>query len=299
MDGGPLDAWRDDAPPLPDAWHPVCAPTTRPTGVIEVAGSFGAGKLAPIAAEDLCAAFGQAVCAADCGCERPTCADDARADCEGMYGAMNPPTRAAIASGEVTYDALAAARAIAGIDAAVRDCAHQPRIVLADLLAATGAVFGPRISPSGSCNPEDRWPCERGSRCVYDFDFAYRCEPSPAGNGGECLSFGFCSFRWPPELRCGGATCDLGAPPGAGCPLDRCATTYCQGGYCGCELAVGEACSQDEPCASGHCRDGVCSAALLSMLGGACTRSTGCGEGVCVEGRCVAMECWRPLWHPW
>ncbi len=302
---GPLDAPLADVPvfdaaSLPDAAPPMCAPTTRPTGVIEVVGSLGAGEVTPIAAVDLCAAFAEAVCATGCGCETSGCSDAARRSCEGVEGPLNPRTMEAIERGEVTYDALAAARAIAGIAAAARDCAHQPRMNLADILAATGTLHAePRPSrPDRWCDPMETWSCAAGSRCVNTGDFVFACEVSPAATDGACDAFGLCPRPYNTELRCAGATCDLGAAPGEQCRNRACASDGCRADYCTCPLELGAACTNDQTCATGHCRGGTCSSAPLSTLGGPCTGFNGCREGVCSGGTCVTRECGGPVWWP-
>lgn len=282
-----VDAPAFDVGP-PDAWPPVCEPTTRPTGLVVVTGTLGAGEVAPIAAADFCVAFADAICSSDCGCETsPTCADRARDHCAGPSGALNPSTLAAIDDGVVTYDGLAAARVVAGIRDSMQDCARQPTVVLVDLLAATGAVYGPRLAPDGNCDPSNRWPCERGSRCAYEGDFSFRCRPAPAPPG-ECSSFGLCVFGSWVDLRCAGAGCNLGAGPGEECMRGRCVTD-CDGRYCRCELPLGAPCVQERLCASGHCREGVCAPA--PRLGDPCVAAAGCGEGVCEDGLCVARAC--------
>lgn len=298
----PVDAPRAlDAPLAPDAPDapPICAPTARPTGTSTVTGSLGATS-SPITAADLCAAFAAAVCTPVCGCPVPEgCAEQALEQCEYPNGPLNAATRAAIDAGAVTYDPVAAGRVIAAITEAAADCAHQPRVNLTDLLAATGALYS--STPVGApCFPDQATTCARGSRCSYDFDFTFVCRRPPAASGDACTELGLCFLGTGAvaDLRCAGASCDLGAPPGTACAgSPRCVTGTCQDGYCVCEAAVGEACTLDAECATEHCRDGLCSAAARPRLGDACSDTARCAEGECSAGVCAPLECSGRLWY--
>jgi hypothetical protein len=110
----------------------------------------------------------------------------------------------------------------------------------------------PRAEVGESCANGVR--CRGGARCVEDV-----CAPRPVAQVGEACGGGsVCAYR-----------------------------SECIGGYCVASGLLGDACSQEAPCASGHCDqagEGVCAAFLDP--GSPCAEA-----GQCLSGRCEAGQC--------
>ena len=251
---------------------------------------------------------------------------DDEATCEALF---RPPWRgtqlAALASGQVRYDGVAAARCHAalaqvGCDATARDARTLPaacarvfagtvplggRCTL-DEACVSGACDAPACAPSTCCAGvcEERVTalplgaaCDATHACVDDITCgeAGRCEPRALA-GEPCRAEAACAFG----LACIGATelqagtCRALPAIGEPCPYGRCAEVgaTCAQGTCA-PLGLGGA-----PCTSGaacspflHCDLATRACADLPGLGARCA-----GAGRCAgEAWCDGTTCQAPL----
>lgn len=275
----------------------TCDPLLRPTGRETVAGDLGR-VAAPIAIEDFCVAYAQALCTAPpgCGCgDAPlNCIHYANARCGDVGGALSPEMRASIDAGDALYDASAAGRAIQAIVDASTDCARAPASIDLDfLIAVTSAVHGD-LAPGAACDPSAPFECVAGSWCRDSGDFVHLCSDAHP----ICAAFGLCEGTsvHAPRLVCDGDPCDRGAPPGSVCgagSTSDCATV-CRGDatrlVCSCPVADGDACELDADCQSGDCIAGACGTSA-ARLEDPCREGQACLEGTCAGGMCRSWQC--------
>lgn len=275
----------------------TCDSLRRPTGMTTVEGDFGATSV-PIALDDLCVAYAEALCTPPPGCGCGTtplnCSHFAIARCSGTGGALSPEMRASIDLGRAVYDEAAGGRVVEAIVDASSDCAGGPALVDLDfLIARTRAIHG-EIAAGAPCDPAAPFECVAGSSCVDSGDFVFVCSEVRA----MCAAFGVCAGTGlhAPRFACVGDPCDLGAPPGSDCgPTTSIAcATVCRGEgadlACACPVDDGGACAIDEECQSGDCVEGTCGAPA-ARLGDACAAGQACAEGTCAGGLCRSWQC--------
>ncbi len=264
----------------------------------------------PVALEDFCGRFFDALCGPldGCGCglvASTSCRAEERMIC-GSF--LSTALQDAIADGSLRYDPDAAAALLSrleerGCDGFVQALDWRVR----DLFDLGGVFVGDRavgerceslgfelvsVCRLGSCSSGsgggvcrgsvgEGERCDRTHRCV-DLDrdlslggsveqWVLRCEPdTPGSDAGTCR-------RWVDE----GAAC---AEPVV------CWTGRCEGGVCAAAEVAGE-CLSTRECAAGlYCQNLACA------LGGApegapCDDAAACASEVCVGGRCLARGC--------
>jgi hypothetical protein len=109
-------------------------------------------------------------------------------------------------------------------------------------------VCGEKIAQGGACG--DNEDCAQGLGCADGV-----CAPLPTV-GQTCLS-GDCA----PGISCeSGNTCLLARYPGDTCTEENsvCMESLCRGTSCQTRARLGEACAEDNDCASGTCGAGGC-----------------------------------------
>ncbi len=157
--------------------------------------------------------------------------------------------------------------------------------------------------PDASCDAR----CDASGLCAYP-GLSRSCQAAScvAGtatlqNGRSCNGAGACVDRG--TTSCGPYSCSGAACPTSCVDSSACvAPATCMSTSCGMQRKLGDACTTDRDCGSGHCADGVCcdtacqgtcKACNLAGAMGTCTTATGldphgdcAGEGVCA-GQCA------------
>jgi hypothetical protein len=269
----------------------ACAPLRRASGVEIAMGELGRSG-APVAIDDFCASYGDALCHAPpgcgCGADAPlNCFRHVAARCDDSGGALGPAMRASIDLGRATYDAEAAGRLIQAVRDASADCAHAPSSIDLDLLIVlTGTVHG-ELAPGAPCDATTPFECVLGSECLG-------APAACTGARAPCAALAVCESDelHAPRLVCSGDACDHGAPPGAACS-PTCATVCDEAGSatsCACAIEDGATCASDRECQSGDCIAAVCGAPAMH-LGEVCADGQACAEGTCAAGVCRSWQC--------
>jgi hypothetical protein len=274
----------------------------------------------PVAVDDFCPEFVDAICDAVVRCDcSPTADADCRADlaetCDGDNGFLGATTRARIDSGKVRYDAAAAGAVIAKLRG-VSTC-DNPLLALrwtfTDVLTFEG-VFRGTVAPGGACTTTST---PIGGECANGI-----CQETMgggvcigfAGLGASCgmgmptlcanLSVPFTSFDNPDFLlRCDipmGATtgtCAARLANGGTCGSDsECQSDRCDMNICSQKLANGAMCMGDDECDSGFCQSDATGQTCATRgagaaVGASCTGASDCESDECRDGVCVAGVC--------
>lgn len=227
----------------------------------------------PIAEVDLAARLAPLYCAAQRSCcERTStvpddCVPALQADLERILGE---------AGDAMAYDADAAGRCVAALEALPRGC--DDAIAAADTLAACTFVLDGVVEPGGACDlPTDcaRPPGSSSTGCLeYGGVAGMRCRAflQTSMNGAACSFSGSGSETTATlcvgaDVHCAMGTCVTSPGTGESCPDATCRSeAYCApSGTCRARVGEGESCAVD-PCALPFdCTDDVCTPRLPLM----------------------------------
>lgn len=275
----------------------------------------GGGGGGEIALEAFCDELGiaSAATAARCGCA------DGEARCPIAEGSLQ---RRAIEEGALRYDPAAAAAFVSAVRDAQCDARDLRRDGYSlDLLTLFGTVNG-TVDPGGACIDAPGTAGCRSGGCE-----AERCVGLPR-QGETCDELRRCDepLDGDPErrLRCLAGSCVPVAEPGESCAaLSDCRIGQCVESVCVEGRPDGDACDEDQECASrrcdfstGRCRpperdDSLCTAPgdcasgwcgerldlgagrCMAQLadGSSCSEQEACQSGLCLSGTCQPAVC--------
>jgi len=273
----------------------------------------------PLAIDDFCADFVDAVCddvaACSCGATADAdCRSDLATNCGGADGVLSPAVRARVTAGTVVYDANAASALLAQLRADA-SC-DNPIIAVGwgiEEVFTFGGVLTGTLAPGATCMDESPFggACADGI-CTNVGGGASRCigiaglgEPCGLGIDSACIDLNatFSSLESGGLLlRCNIAsgattgTCAALLADGATCAgPDECASDRCEATVCAPPLANGADCFVGSECSSGFCSgsgaSAVCAAAATVNNGGACMDDNECVSGACQRDVCVEALC--------
>lgn len=197
-----------------------------------------------------------AECLANVEAALPTCAGVEREPCDRVYGgtiatggACEATSHCAPVSGARVYclQVCKAERRATEGQACVRTCRAQGDCFALD--DAAPSLVGTAVTDYGECYVDD------GLLCLQQ-----TCQRAPAV-GEPCHDGFFCTAG----AVCESGSCVAAPPPGGSCVTQCGPGQLCLGGICDPLGALGEECfgsglAADDQCASGFCRNGVCSA---------------------------------------
>jgi len=278
----------------------------------------------PVASEEFCNEFVDAVCnnvaRCDCSTADADCRSSLTADCGGAGGFFGPEARARVAAGTVRYSETAAGNVIGALRA--QTSCENPLVALDWALLEVftfGGTFAGTLAPGASC-AATTGDAPFGGECANGIcgDFgggSLQCiglaglgAPCGVGTNVACadLNATFASLESADILlRCNVApgattgTCAARLAVGAACTrLDECESTRCEGDVCVARLANGVACDNDNECVSGLCDPigptSVCTALGSRPDGDTCSNDSDCSSGacnsVCVPGICSVAD---------
>jgi hypothetical protein len=279
-------------------------------------GESHAGSQPPIAREDFCSRWAEAVCAAqarcDCASVIATCVSSYARSCEVNF--FGDEVLAGIASGDVVYDGLAAAAQIERYEGVAICADHWGALgfEIRDIFTQGGVIRG-TLEAGESCDVRNDLISEcregicMGGQCIgfvdegAECDATHRCIDLDRALTDATLDalFGFLERNGDIWLRCEipagspSGTCAPLLPAGAPCASSAdCESLSCDA-TCRVLLPNGAECASRGQCASRYCEIDLASpiCADQALPGAPCTTDSGCTSDSCDGSVCVSYIC--------
>lgn len=312
---------EDSSADTPDSWNDDGG-TTRPDVGVDADADTDADRDAdaevdaapglPVIAENYCELTADMFCDYYLRCGRMAVADKAECltvfaeQCNNIY--------------EPHYRAAADAGLLELSESGLSLCAEHLQTVacekqMLDLDGDCEQMWVGKVSAGGECAPGiESLVCQPSTTCAITTSLCGTCEAAVGAeqacgtdvarcdDGFSCIE-GVCVKRGEVGDACSqtmpcriGASCvndvcqgfttvALGEACGQGarCPYN----SFCRGGECVAQIALGEACAPNDSCRSGVCELGMCQA--LRAAGETCNSNPQCVSGRCNQGICGAL----------